>query len=775
MHKGILFMRNFNKLLTALVVSLFMLSVFATLSDAKSLNPLEIGFPREAGTGSPAIPATHPVFRAYPGVTYTVRPAIYGGAYPYTFSLANQPEGMVIDSATGLITWPDPQASTGPITLTVTDADGTQAQSTWSVSVSTTGFVFVDAAYSGVETGSISQPYSSIAAMLNAATSITDIVYFRAGTHTLPVRGTQLYWVGQGCKLTFKPTAWIGYPGETVTIDMAQHYIEGASSVYFSSLSFINIPDWAVRALSNAAYSVIRDCSFSAATAQYTTNLSSSVYSNRGSSDGTGYYAVFQNNTLTNSSGVGLVSLKDQDHALIEHNTVSGVTAGTQGSKALIENVQNNVLLTVRTNDMRSTLDSVTPLAGDGKASTTETTYNFFKGTNVVVWIGGDQSNPPGKTDLYRNTIHGRMIVNYLDGSNCGASGPYSFDSNVFISNGSPYYTVDYIGFREGVNIPETCFPRTNNIIDNTWFVSDVIDANGNLLPAYTEFIGVIGWQLGSAVVPGTLSLTPADGLAATGAVGGPFSPSSATYTLQNTGDGSLDWSASKTQPWLTLSSTGGSLGPGATATVTATLTSQAESLAIGAYDDTIIFANLTNGNGSASRDVTLTVNSLPVSLFLSVNPSAAGTVSANPAKSAYDIVEQVTLTARPVAGYAFAGWSGDAAAAGNPLTITMDGQKTVTATFTLQQNLRTGSSYYDTLKSAFAAVASGSIILARGTVLADLANDATFNRSGVTATLRGGYTDAAFSVRSATDFTSVTAPLVIEYGTLILDQVSIM
>ncbi|MEA5115923.1 MAG: putative Ig domain-containing protein, partial [Geobacteraceae bacterium] len=178
-------MRNFNKIFHVIMFSFFMISAIATLSDAKSLNTLEIGFPREAGTGSPAIPATHPVFRAHPEVAYSVRPAIYGGAYPFTFTLANQPEGMVVDSSTGLVTWPNPQASTGPITLTVTDADGTQAQSTWSVTVSASGFVFVDSSYSGVETGSISQPYSSIANMLNGSTTATDIVYFRAGTHSL--------------------------------------------------------------------------------------------------------------------------------------------------------------------------------------------------------------------------------------------------------------------------------------------------------------------------------------------------------------------------------------------------------------------------------------------------------------------------------------------------------------------------------------------------------------------------------------------------------------
>jgi len=106
---------------------------------------------------------------------------------------------------------------------------------------------------------------------------------------------------------------------------------------------------------------------------------------------------------------------------LIENNTASGVTVGTQGIKALIENVKNNQLFTVRGNDLRSGFDSVNPLAGNAEASTMEVTYNFIKGTRVTVWIGGTSSNPPHKTDLYRNTIHGHMLVNYLDGNNCAA------------------------------------------------------------------------------------------------------------------------------------------------------------------------------------------------------------------------------------------------------------------------------------------------------------------------------------------------------------------
>ena len=40
-------------------------------------------------------------------------------------------------------------------------------------------------------------------------------------------------------------------------------------------------------------------------------------------------------------------------------------------------------------------------------------------------------------------------------------------------------------------------------------------------------------------------------------------------------------------------------------------------------------------------------------------------------------------MTATPVAGWSFSGWSGDLTGSVNPVTITLNGNKTVTATFT--------------------------------------------------------------------------------------------
>ncbi|MBN1761401.1 MAG: DUF4082 domain-containing protein [Chitinispirillaceae bacterium] len=64
----------------------------------------------------------------------------------------------------------------------------------------------------------------------------------------------------------------------------------------------------------------------------------------------------------------------------------------------------------------------------------------------------------------------------------------------------------------------------------------------------------------------------------------------------------------------------------------------------------------------------------------LTVNVTGAGTVSKNPDKSSYDPGELVTLTASPAS--CFTGWSGDASGSTNPLTVTMNGNKTIGATF---------------------------------------------------------------------------------------------
>jgi len=74
--------------------------------------------------------------------------------------------------------------------------------------------------------------------------------------------------------------------------------------------------------------------------------------------------------------------------------------------------------------------------------------------------------------------------------------------------------------------------------------------------------------------------------------------------------------------------------------------------------------------------------NSTPVTHTLTTTYSN-GTITKSPNKSTYTSGGSVTLTATPDSGYTFSGWSGDASGTTNPTTVTMNGNKSVTATFT--------------------------------------------------------------------------------------------
>ncbi len=117
-------------------------------------------------------------------------------------------------------------------------------------------------------------------------------------------------------------------------------------------------------------------------------------------------------------------------------------------------------------------------------------------------------------------------------------------------------------------------------------------------------------------IVPPALAVTPASGLTSNGPAGGSFSPASTSYTLTNSGTGTLSWTASKTATWLDLSATSGTLTAGATATVSVTINSSANSLAAGNFSDTITLTNSTNGTGNTTRGVSLAVLSTNANLF---------------------------------------------------------------------------------------------------------------------------------------------------------------
>jgi hypothetical protein len=125
-----------------------------------------------------------------------------------------------------------------------------------------------------------------------------------------------------------------------------------------------------------------------------------------------------------------------------------------------------------------------------------------------------------------------------------------------------------------------------------------------------------------------TISVSPSTSLSVSGTVGGPFSSATKVYTVTNTGSASLGWTAARTQPWISLSQTSGTLGPKQSASVTASVNSSANSFQAGSYTGSITFTNATT-NSSYSRTVSLTVKTPPITYrefpttYSWVNPSS--------------------------------------------------------------------------------------------------------------------------------------------------------
>jgi uncharacterized repeat protein (TIGR01451 family) len=87
------------------------------------------------------------------------------------------------------------------------------------------------------------------------------------------------------------------------------------------------------------------------------------------------------------------------------------------------------------------------------------------------------------------------------------------------------------------------------------------------------------------------------------------------------------------------------------------------------------------NGAGNAVAETQVTIAPYAVLTILTAG-SGEGTVTRDPALAEYTPGTVVELTAIPAAGSLFAGWSGAVNGTTNPVDVTMNGNKTVTATF---------------------------------------------------------------------------------------------
>ncbi len=156
--------------------------------------------------------------RAYPGVCYSTRIGVKGGAYPYTFATRQAPSGMRLNARTGEVIWlaPNAAAPAQRVEIEVTDSLGAKLTTSWDIAVTTQGFYFVSTSGSDSTgaNGSRASPWRTLAYANNALRnhSPSDIIYVMAGTYPVNLE--------IGARNQYKsPLVWMTWPGDRVVLD----------------------------------------------------------------------------------------------------------------------------------------------------------------------------------------------------------------------------------------------------------------------------------------------------------------------------------------------------------------------------------------------------------------------------------------------------------------------------------------------------------------------------------------------------------------------------
>jgi uncharacterized repeat protein (TIGR02543 family) len=252
-------------------------------------------------------------------------------------------------------------------------------------------------------------------------------------------------------------------------------------------------------------------------------------------------------------------------------------------------------------------------------------------GWNFVGWSGDASGSEPTTTV----TMNGNRVVTAT------FTDQYTLTVDI-VGDGSVTKDPDQIGYAYGTVVTLTATP------DLGWsFVGWSGDASGNEL---TTTVTMTGNKEVTATFTDQYTLTV--NIVGDGSV--TRDPDQATYTYGTV----VTLTASPSVGWSFAGWSGDATGTDLTITVTI------------------------DGN----RVVTATF--IQDQYTLTVNIVGSGSVAKNPDQATYTYGTIVTLTAYPDLGSSFTGWSGDASGSGLTTTVTMTGNKAVTATFTLSATI---------------------------------------------------------------------------------------
>jgi hypothetical protein len=169
---------------------------------------------------------SRPLGKAYPGLEYSMRPAIKGGEYPYAFALAKAPVGMKIDAHTGAITWMAPAAEgIHDVEISLKDSGGRGASQPFKLAVTTSGFYFLSPLGDDAAEGSLQKPWKTVMRAAKPPEGFSyppgAVVILRGGEYKVQVPAAPGKTNENVLALDARsPKYWLAYPGEKPVIDL---------------------------------------------------------------------------------------------------------------------------------------------------------------------------------------------------------------------------------------------------------------------------------------------------------------------------------------------------------------------------------------------------------------------------------------------------------------------------------------------------------------------------------------------------------------------------
>ena len=484
-----------SRLLVSVCLALSCCAFLSNPADGAEY-PLEIIQPRIG------LDVTNRFYKAYPGLEFDVAISVIGGRFPYEYRLVSGPVGMDIDASIGALSWSVPSDFSGvvDVQVSVTDSQGQATTVQWPITITTNGFIFIDAINGRTVAqggdGSIDNPWREINDWYLDKYNDSyagQFLYWRTGTYrtiSAPRENDKRIAIAGGDK----PLVWLAYPGDSPIIDTTGSHVSiyaGSSNVYFSGLEFRNFTKrHGVRISSSGSNVVFRKNKFfnlPAGAGGSGTNASALMISD--SSQGS-YWSIIDNEfDGIHDKGYAILGYSTQK-TLIARNRITGIYV--IGSKAIGPKTNNRNWF-IRNN--RIDID-----AGDGVWIDTypdtgdiEISYNLIMVDSGHTLRVGQEDEHYGPITSLRNTYIGaRILLQNL----ANDRGPVLFKNDVIINQ---------LSNTNGIDNLEDVSDGSRLIIDNvlTGTESDgIVDASGRLTGEYAQFLGTRGFELASTQRP---------------------------------------------------------------------------------------------------------------------------------------------------------------------------------------------------------------------------------------------------------------------------------